>query len=265
LVGARPDVAAIEEALLGGEGVNAAARRLGIAKTTLKRHLVHSDLKPAKVIRETPPPPPVQAPRLTGGAPCVVCASPDRKAIDEAILRGESPRKIEARFPNGPCDTSIDRHAKRCLARLVARAQSTVVAEVEETVRSQLHAQLGDLRQLQSKAQRLVEDAEGTGDPCEACGRAGEPAAPRDRAVTITAARGVFDSIGANLERIAKITGELRPAELTLQLIMASPHVVLLLEAVRRGLKHHPEARAAVAVELEALEQSQAPRLVGGA
>lgn len=273
LVCARPDVAEIDAALDASEGLNATARRFDLSRGAVQRHAKHRDAKPAKAPEAppasaspassprapAPPPPPAEPPPLsepaarrtrTGkGGQCACCASPKRGEIDRLLFEGAAYLAIEARVAPGPSHDSIRRHAQGCVRGLLEERREGRTGDLATEMRERLEA-------LLERAERLVDEAEGGEVLCARCGEEAGAASPRDRAATITAAKGVF-------ELLARILGMIR-TEVDLRVIMASPHVVLLLEAIRRGLKPHPEARAAVAAELEALEQRQAPRLVGG-
>jgi len=181
---------------------------------------------------------PDASPRAGKGRLCAVCASPKRRLIERLLCEGRPAAVIEREVSPGPSDGSIKHHARVCLVVAIQRARGDADAEILTSVR-------GRVQGLLERAERLVEDAEGDTE-----------ASARDRAATITAAKGV-------LELLAKILGEIR-TEVDLRVIMGSPHMVAVLEGVRRALRRHPEARADVAAELEALEAGQAPRLVSG-
>ena len=61
--------------------------------------------------------------------PCTICQSPNRKAIDEAILNGESERQIAVRF--GSSQSSVHRHKAHPPAAIV-KVES--VQEIQEAL-----------------------------------------------------------------------------------------------------------------------------------
>jgi len=81
---------------------------------------------------------------------CTVCSHAERPAIDRALLAGEPERTIANRW--GISRASVHRHRAHIGARL---------AHQEEVTTARL---LADLRDLQAKAQSLLERAETEGD-----------------------------------------------------------------------------------------------------
>ena len=86
---------------------------------------------------------------------CTVCSSPDRAAIDEAVTRGESFRRVAPRY--GVSDRALRRHAAEHVSAAIVKAHA--VAEV-----AQADNLLGLLREAVGDAQRLRGRAEREGD-----------------------------------------------------------------------------------------------------
>lgn len=292
---ARPDVAEIDAAIAGGEGKKAVARRFDIKNATFFRHLQHRAVESRGAapdeaggdetqVRPTPediaayeqarpglrhkpwgPPPKAEpdtiyVPEGAGGVGkgklCATCTSPLRKDVERLLLEGRAPAAIAAALPGAPCHTSIRGHMRRCMPAAVVRARGDRDDERAAKVERRVEELLEETQGLLQKAHRLVEDAEG-GDPCEACGRGAAPAEPRDRAATIRTAADVLRGVETKLELLAKLRGQLT-MNITWQMIADSPYMRKMMEAQRRALRAFPEARAAVAAELEALEQDGA-------
>jgi hypothetical protein len=65
------------------------------------------------------------------GRPCSVCTSPERKAIDRAILSGEPVARIAKRF-RSVSEDAIYRHSQKHLSRAQLRASIERADEAEE-------------------------------------------------------------------------------------------------------------------------------------
>ena len=154
---------------------------------------------------------------------CTVCTSPDRAAIDAALIGGGPFRGIARQFRVS--DDAVSRHRAEHLPEKLAQAeQARETAEATDLLK--------ELKVLRAKAYSLLLAAERAGD-------------------YRTALAGVREARGC-LELLAEVEGELdrRP---TLNLTLSAEWLgvrAVLLEALRP----YPEARVAVAGRLRALE-----------
>lgn len=155
---------------------------------------------------------------------CTVCRHADRGAIDRALVAGEaSLRDVSHR--HGVSKDALFRHrADHIPARLAKAGAVADVAQTDDLLR--------DVRALRGKAINLLMQAEAAGD-------------------IRTALAGVREARGC-LELLAKLLGELddRP-----QInVLVSPEWLTVRALVIEALGPYPEARAAVAGRLVALE-----------
>jgi transposase-like protein len=155
--------------------------------------------------------------------PCTVCAHSDLDAIDAALVAGGSLRDIARRF--GLSKDAVARHRDEHLPAALTEAR-----DAEDAARAD--DLLAQVRQLQVRAHRILDRAEQTGDLRTALG-------------AIREARG-------NLELLAKLLGELNDQP-TVN-VMVSPEWVSIRTVIIAALGPYPEARAAVADRLLALE-----------
>ena len=157
---------------------------------------------------------------------CTVCQHVERAAIDEALVRGVAYRVIARQFDLGK--DALGRHHAEHLPALLLKGQAA--AEM-----SQADRLLADVRGLRETAYRLLLAAEAAGD-------------------LKTALLGVREARGC-LELLAKLSGELdeRPQ---LNLVI-TPEWHRVRAALLAALGPYPEARAAVATRLMALESSR--------
>ena len=154
---------------------------------------------------------------------CTVCQHPERTAIDQALVAGESNRRIASR-----CDVSeiaVRRHKAEHLPRQVAQAHAAAeVAHADDL--------LAQVKALRTKALSILLQAEQSGD-------------------YRTALLGVREA-RACLELLLEVEGELdrRP---TVN-VLVSPEWLALRTALLTALGPYPDARAAVAARLRMLE-----------
>jgi transposase-like protein len=156
---------------------------------------------------------------------CRVCTSPDREAIDQAIIRGGSYRTIAEEYGLGRM--SIQRHAASHLPATLARAH-----EAHEVARAD--DLLAQVRQLQDRALGILRRAERKGDLRSASG-------------AIREARGLIELLG-------KLAGQLQDG-VTVNVALL-PEWTALRGRILVALEPHPEAREAV---IKALEADNAP------
>jgi hypothetical protein len=161
---------------------------------------------------------------------CTVCTHPDRKAIDSALVAGESARSIVARY--GTIGRTIGRMAVQRHAVEHLPATMTKAKEAKE----EAHADnlLGQVKELQGKATQLLLAAEKQGD-------------------FRTALAGIREARGC-VELLAKLLGELDESP-TIN-VTISPQWLSIRAVIVEALADHPAARLRVAEALAALEQA---------
>jgi hypothetical protein len=156
---------------------------------------------------------------------CPACQHPDCQSIDQALVDGRPYRDIARQF--GTSKDALVRHKAEHVPEALSKAQDAQEAAHGDDL-------LAQVRQLQAKANALLDKAEAAGD-------------------FRTALAGIGQA-RACLELLAKLLGELdeRPVvNLTLSAEWISVRAVLL-----SALAPFPDARAAVAARLQALEAS---------
>ena len=114
---------------------------------------------------------------------CTICKSPDRAAIDSALLAGKPYRYVASRY--GTSTGALQRHKKNDITALVKAADERL-AVADRLRGDKLHGQVKDLAE---KAVGILAKAEASGDF-------------RTALVAVREARGC-------LELIAKLNGEL--------------------------------------------------------
>jgi len=158
---------------------------------------------------------------------CTVCAHPERAAIDQALLNNSVIRDIAGQ--HRLAKSAVARHKDDHLPAALAKAkEAQTVADADDLLR-----QAGALR---TKAMSLLLKAETAGD-------------------FRTALAGVREARGC-LELLAKLLGELRD-EATINITITAAWVEVRA-AVMAALVPYPEARAAVAERLAAVEAGEA-------
>jgi len=156
---------------------------------------------------------------------CTVCQHPDRRAIDLMLVNRTPFRHIPARF--AVSTGALQRHTADHVPEALSKAQDAQDAANGDDL-------LAQVKDLQRRALGLLDKAEAAGD-------------------YRTALAGIGQARGC-LELLAKLLGELdeRPVvNLTLSAEWISVRAVLL-----SALAPFPDARAAVAARLQALEAS---------
>lgn len=154
---------------------------------------------------------------------CTICTHPDRAAIDAALLAGEPFRHIAART-----DTStgaLQRHKEEHLPVTLVQARDAADAAHADDL-------LAQVRGLQSRALAILDTAEAAGEL-------------RVALAAIREARG-------NLELLARLLGELQEGA-TVNVTL-SPQWVEVRAVIVAALAPFPDARAAVAARLAAVE-----------
>ena len=161
---------------------------------------------------------------------CSVCAHPERPAIDHALVAGDAAQHISARY----CSLSrpaIQRHKAEHLPQTMVKAkQSEDVGHAIDVVRQ--------LKAINGASLQILNDARQTGN--------GE--------LVLKA----VDRVQRQIELQAKLLGELddRPHVN----VLLAPEWVTVRATLLAALGPYPEARAAVAAELLALEASNGHR-----
>ena len=158
---------------------------------------------------------------------CTVCAHAERAAVDRALVAGAPLRDIAGQ--HRLAKSAVARHKADHLPAALAKAkEAQTVADADDLLR-----QAGALR---TKAMSLLLKAEDAGD-------------------FRTALAGVREARGC-LELLAKLLGELRD-EATVNITITAAWVEVRA-AVMAALVPYPEARAAVAKRLVAIEAGEA-------
>jgi hypothetical protein len=159
---------------------------------------------------------------------CTVCTHPDRPAIDAALVSGTPYRNIAER--HGVSVGALFRHRDHLSAALLHAKDVEQVAQADDL--------LAQVRDLQRRTLRILDDAEQAGDR-------------RTALAAIREARG-------NLELLGRLAGELQEGQ-TVNVVV-SPEWQRVRAAVITALLPFPEARVAVAGQLLALEAGDGNR-----
>ena len=158
---------------------------------------------------------------------CTICTHEDRKAIDRALVHGESMRALAARYGTVG-RMSLQRHRKDHLPELLAKGyEAERMAEADEL--------LMDVRRLQERTLLMLQEAERAGDL-------------RTALAAVREAR-------HNIALLAEMRGQLdhRPVIN----IITHPEYIEARTLIVQALEPYPQARGAV---VRALEE---PRLGG--
>ena len=151
---------------------------------------------------------------------CTVCACAAREDVDAALVAGEPYRRIAARY--GLSETAVRRHkADHLPAALASASEAAAVARGDDL--------LGQARELQARALRILDRAEDAGDLRTAVSACRE-------------VRGV-------LELLSRLLGEL-PDGPTVNVVL-TPEWSTLRAHIITALTPYPDARLAVAAALE--------------
>lgn len=158
---------------------------------------------------------------------CTVCAHPERKAIEEALVTRQPFRVIACQHDVGR--ESLRRHAREHLPELLAKAHFA-----EEASRADYL--LEEIRKIKERTEKILERVE-----------------PYDPGLALRAIR----EMRGNLELLARLAGELREAPQVQVNIMASEEWLTVRGAMVEALQDYPQARAAVATRLLEIEEEQ--------
>src|SRR5215211_7666091 len=152
---------------------------------------------------------------------CTICTHPDRTAIDEALVAGESTGKLAGRYRTID-ERALRRHRSNHLpAKLVMARAAEEVAQADDL--------LGAVQDLQARTLAILEAAEGS----------------REHRTALAAIR----EARSNLELLAKLLGELDERPQVNLLI--SPEWLELRAVIITALEPHPQALRAVVGALE--------------
>jgi len=82
---------------------------------------------------------------------CTVCSSPNRAAIDEAVTRGETFRRVAPRY--GVSDRALRRHAAEHVSAAIVKAHDAREATRADDLLGILREAVKDARRLRDKAE----------------------------------------------------------------------------------------------------------------
>ena len=146
---------------------------------------------------------------------CTVCSHPAREAIDEALVEGVAFPALVAKY--GVSKDALSRHkAKHLPAKLVMARAAEEVAQADSL--------LDQVRDLQARAHRILDKAEGAGD--------------------LRTALGAIREVRGNLELLARLLGELN--EQPVVNLNLSPEWLELRAVIVTALEPQPEAKEGV-------------------
>ena len=200
---------------------------------------------------------------MAPGLRCTVCTHPERAAIDRALAAGhESERSAAKRWELS--DSSVRRHKMKHIRSAVETAKRA--ARVEEAKAGA--GTIDQVRGLVARLLALLEVAEGKA-PAAVGSKPGKAADEAPRVVDLKAAASLARAALSGLEVQAKILGEIRPPETTVQLLFDQrgqprPEWLAIEGAILSALRPYPEAADAVARALAGLGDG-APLLTAGA
>jgi transposase-like protein len=83
---------------------------------------------------------------------CTVCSSPNRTAIDEAVTRGESFRRIAPQY--GVSDRALRRHAAEHVPAAIVKAHEAAETTRADGLLEILHEGVRDARRLRDRAEK---------------------------------------------------------------------------------------------------------------
>jgi hypothetical protein len=154
---------------------------------------------------------------------CTICTDPERDAIDAALVAGEPFRRVAAQY--AVTEQAVRRHRKAHLPAALIKAQEAAEAARADDL-------LVQLRNLTAEAHRIKDRAERTGDYRTALAGIGQ--------------------LARIIELLARLRGELdERAQID---VLVAPEWLAVRAALMAALASYPEARAAVAEQLLALE-----------
>jgi len=145
---------------------------------------------------------------------CTICGHSRRQEIDAALVAGTSLRNIAEQFSLSAA--ALCRHRKAHLpATLVAAQEAAEVAQADDL--------LSQVVTLKGRAVTILDKAEGCGDL-------------RSAVAAIREARSCLELLG-------RLAGELREAQTTVNVLVASPEWLALRTQILQALEPYPEAR----------------------
>lgn len=150
---------------------------------------------------------------------CTVCAHPEREAVDEALVSGDSNRATASRY--GLTRSSVDRHRKAHLSAALVKIQQQRESLRETSLADRLEANIARLEAI------LAASAD------------------------VRAFVAANAEIRKTLELIGRLSGELRnEPTVAVVNIATAPEWITLRTAIMRALAPFPEAKIAVATAL---------------
>lgn len=154
---------------------------------------------------------------------CTICEHPDRDSIDAALVCCESQKVVAERYGVGK--DAVRRHRLRHLSPALAAMQ----VEREQADKT---TALEEIRDIISSMKRILAAAEQEGKPT----------------LALSAAAG----LGAQIERLAKLTGEWRDQQPIVTFnLLSSPEILAALNVVYSELVDHPDVRQRIAARLQ--------------
>lgn len=154
---------------------------------------------------------------------CTVCVSPNRSAIDDALVAGRSQADIAS--DHSVSEAAIQRHRKAHLSPALVAVQARREERRSVKLVDRLDAVVG-------KVEALIDSAEEDGKPAQ----------------MLAAAR----EFRSGVELLARLTGELdeRPQLVTVN-VLSSPEVAQMAASLMVALQPYPDARIAAAAVLD--------------
>jgi hypothetical protein len=159
--------------------------------------------------------------------PCDTCRSPDRDAIDRALVAGEPIRRIAARYPLSA--SSVGRHRAHISPAIVRAALKR-----EEQEERRAASLLDRVENLYDEAREVLETAK----------------ANEQGAISINAIR----ELRSTLELIGRLTGEINERPQVVTNVLIAPEWLAVRTMLLDVLAPFPEARAALSSRLRELE-----------
>jgi hypothetical protein len=154
---------------------------------------------------------------------CTICTSPEREAINQALVASEPYRHIAARF--GTSTGALQRHKADCLPVVMVKSeQARQVAHADDLI--------SQVKGLRSKAIGILMKAEASGE-------------------LKTALMGIREA-RACIELLAEMEGEINRQPVN---ILIGPEWLKARTVLVQALQPFPEARTAVAAALTGVER----------
>jgi hypothetical protein len=155
---------------------------------------------------------------------CTICTHPERAAIDQALVAGDSAPRIAAK--HRVSDDAVARHRSHLPEALTQAQAAAEVAQADDL--------LSQVQELQRRTMAILETAEKS-----------------DR---LGLALGAIREARGNLELLAKLEGKLREQQ-TVNILIA-PQWLELRTVILGALADHPEARLALARRLSEVQDA---------